>query len=153
MSTAVPFVDGMGVLLALGRADPRLSGVHICEDIPDRLLEKLPVLAISRAGGNSDSPKYHSGFFCHFQVWSAESTARPGDPNAAAFDLSRLVQRVFFDAHQNQTVALDGDGNPLGWIARWRESSGFQKLNDPDLPISVSRYVGVYDLLIRNPRP
>lgn len=151
MTAAVPFVDGIGVLLALGRAG--LPGVSVYEDIPERLLEHLPVLTISRAGGASDSPRYHSSFFVHMQVWSAATDDYPGDPHGAAFALSQQVARVFYAAQQGQTVALDADDNPLGWIARWRESSGFQKLDDPDLPLEVARYVAVYDLLIRNPRP
>jgi hypothetical protein len=151
MTSAVPFVDGMGVLLALGRAG--LSGVNVYEDTPERLLDHLPVLTISRAGGASDSPKFHSGFFVHMNVWSAATADYPNDPRGAAFALSRRVERCFWEAQRNQTVALDADDNQLGWIARWRESSGFQKFDDPDLPIGVSRYVAVYDLLIRNPRP
>lgn len=149
MTTTVPFVDGMAVLLAIGRAG--LPGVNVYEDIPDHLETYLPVLVISRAGGASDSPKYHSSFFVHMQVWSDASLDYPNDPHGAAFALSQKVARVFYQAQVDQTIALDEDDNPLGWIARWRESSGFAKLTDSDLPHS-GRYVGVYDLLIRNPR-
>lgn len=146
-----PFVDGIGVLLALGRADPRLTGVQLFEDIPDELSKYLPALTISRAGGASTAPRWHSSFFVHFQVWSGATAEYPNDPNKAAFELSQTVARVFYEAQENQTVALDGDDKPLGWLAQWRESSGFQKFTDPDLPY-VGRYIAVYDLLIRNPR-
>lgn len=149
MSAPTPaFVDGIGVLLALGRAG--LPGVNVDEDIPDRLSERLPMLAISRAGGASDAPIWVSGFFVHLQVWSDRTVEFP-DPHQAAYELSRKVAQLYYAAWRSQTVAYDDNDLPLGHIARWRESSGFQKFGDPDLP-HIGRYVAVYDLLIRNPR-
>lgn len=146
--TTPAFVDGIGVLLALGRE--ALPGLNIYETIPDRMAEKLPALTINRAGGASDAPVFHSSYLLHFQVWSGPTTDYP-DPHQAAFELSQRVARAYWWAQRNQTVAYDGNDQALGWIAKWRESSGFQRFADPDLP-HVGRYVAVYDLLIRNPR-
>lgn len=148
---ATPFVDGVGVLLALARADPSLTGVNVFEDIPDHLMNYLPALVISRAGGASTNPSFHSSFFVHMQVWSDATSEYPNDTFKAAFELSRKVEQLYYAAWRRQTVALDEDGKPLGWIAKWRESSGFQRFTDPDLP-HIGRYIGVYDLIIRNPR-
>ncbi|HEY9417882.1 MAG TPA: hypothetical protein VIQ30_24245 [Pseudonocardia sp.] len=143
--SAPAFVDGIGVLLALLRAELDPS-VHVYEDIPDYQDALLPMVTVSRAGGSSDRPVWVSDFFVHVNCWS---NAGP-DPFQSAFELSQVVARVLFWAKRNQTVAFDGS-TPLGHIAVWRESSGFQRFTDPDLP-HVGRYVAVYDLKIRNPR-
>lgn len=145
MTTAVPFVDGIAVLLTLARAG--LPGVNCYEDIPDHLADHLPAITITRAGGSSDRPEFMTDFFVHVNAWSDVGP----DPFRSAFDLSQSVARVLYAAQRNQTVAYDGPAQ-LGWIARWRESSGFQRFTDPDLP-HIGRYVAVYDLKIRNPRP
>lgn len=150
MSTPTPaFVDGIGVLLTIARS--QLSGVSVFEDIPDQLSEHLPALVISRAGGASEAPVWHSRFLVHLQVWSDRDATYPNDPFGAAYALSRRVSQLFYAAWRDQTVAYDASSQPIGWIARWRESSGFQKTTDPDLP-HLGRYVAVCDLLIRNPR-
>jgi hypothetical protein len=141
------FVDGVGVLLALSKAGLG-PDVHVYEDIPDHQTAVLPMITISRAGGSSPDPRFVSDFFVHINAWS---DAGP-DPFKSAYDLSQDTARALFWAWRNQTVAYDGLGNPLGHITKWRESSGFQRFTDPDLP-HVGRYVAVYDLKIRNPRP
>lgn len=147
---AVPFVDGIAVLLELVRQGLG-PDVHVYEDIPDRQHAVLPMVSISRAGGASDRPEWVSDFFTHVNCWSEVTPEFPDDPFQAAFELSQRTARVLFAAWRNQTVAYNS-GTPLGHIARWRESSGFQRFTDPDLP-HIGRYVGVYDLKIRNPRP
>jgi hypothetical protein len=149
---AVPFVDGINVVLTLLRQElPALRAgqpaAHVFEDIPDLQSRYLPMVAVRRTAGASDAPRFHSQFWCHVQVWSAAETgADPKDPFEAAWVLSQQVSRVFFEAWENQTTT------PAGHIVRWRESSGFSKFTDPDLP-HIGRYDAVVDLLIRNPRP
>lgn len=150
MAGAPAFVDGIGVLLKIVRDG--LSGINVYEEIPDHLFDHLPALVINRTGGASNTPTWTSGFFCHFQVWSRATDEYPNDPYQATYELSQKVARLLYQAWRDQTVARDGDGKALGWIASWRESSGFQRLTDADLPNDVGRYVAVYDLLIRNPR-
>lgn len=146
MGMAVPFVDGIAVLLALAKAGLG-PGVNVYEDIPDHLADHLPAVTISRAGGSSGRPEFASDFFVHVNAWSDVGP----DPFGSAFELSQDVARALYAAQRNQTVAYDGP-TALGHIAIWRESSGFQRLTDPDLP-HIGRYVAVYDLKIRNPQP
>lgn len=155
-SPTEPFVDGTGVLLSLGRAAIQAgdlpSDLNIFSKIPDHQDQYLPALIIKRTGGNSDRPEFSSTYFCNFQVWSDVTAEYPDDPFQAAFELSQKVARVYYRAWKDQTLAYDADDRVMGWIADWRESSGFQDFTDPDLP-HIGRYVGVYDLLIRNRRP
>lgn len=144
------FVDGIAVLLTLLR-EGLGPGVHVYEDIPDYQHALLPMVTVSRAGGSSGRPEGASDFFVHVNCWSEAGGDYPDDPFGATFELSQKTARVLYWAQRNQTVALDEDGKPLGHIAKWRESSGFQRFTDPDLP-HIGRYVGVYDLKIRNPR-
>ena len=152
----LPFVDGMSVLLAIGRqavADGDLpAGLSIFSKIQDNQADYLPTLVITRTGGSSDRPEFVSDFFCHFTVWSDRDVDYPNDPFGAAKALARKVATVYYRAWQQQTLALDADGHVLGWINQWRESSGFQDFTDPDLP-HIGRYEAVYDLKIRNRRP
>lgn len=141
------FVDGIAVLLALVKADLGV-GVHVYEDIPDHQTAVMPMVTISRAGGSSDRPMWVSDFFVHVNCWSETGP----DPFLSAYQLSQATAQALYWAWRNQTTAYDEDSNPLGHIAKWRESSGFQRFTDPDLP-HIGRYVGVYDLKIRNPRP
>lgn len=153
-----PFVDGISVLLSIGRAavlnGDLPSNLKIRSKTEDGLGEDLPQLVINRTGGASDRPEFVSDFFCHFQVWSDKDAGLgyPDDPFGAAKALSRKVATVYYRAWRTQTLALDPDGHVLGWINQWRESSGFQDFTDPDFP-HIGRYVAVYDLKIRNRRP
>lgn len=152
-----PFVDGISVLLALGRqavADGDLpADLNIRSKAEDGLGDAdFPLLIINRTGGASDRPEFLSDFFCHFQVWSDRDVDYPNDPFGAAKALARKVATVYYRAWQKQTLALDADDHVLGWINQWRESSGFQDFTDPDFPF-IGRYVAVYDLKIRNRRP
>jgi hypothetical protein len=149
--TRPAFVDGIAVLLTLLR-DGLGPGVNVYEDIPDYQHDLLPMVTVSRAGGSSDHPAFTSDFFVHVNCWSDVSDEFPDDSFQATYELSQRTARVLYWAWRNQTVALDENGRALGWIAKWRESSGFQRFTDPDLP-HIGRYVGVYDLKIRNPRP
>jgi hypothetical protein len=147
-----PFVDGLGVLQALARQDPDLDGVNIFTRNPDFQRDQLPYVLITRVGGDSPRPEFQSSYFIHIQTWSGATEQYP-DPAQAGFELSQTVARCFYRAKQEQRLAYDGDGHVMGWIAKWRESSGFQEIPDADLPLDVSRYYGVYDLIIRNRRP
>lgn len=155
MTQAVPFVDGMAVLLRLLRdglpvrraaIDPDLAAVTVGEDIPDHLTDHLPFVQVRRTTGASDRPRYFGQFWVSLQCWSDREPAVSWDPHKAAFELSQQVARTLFAAWEDQTVT------PNGWICAWRISQDFRKLTDPDLP-HIGRYIGVYDLLIRNPRP
>lgn len=146
------FVDGLGVLQALAQQAPELAGVKVFTRNPDYQQTQLPYLLITRVGGDSLRPEFQSSYFVHFQVWSDVTVKYPDDAFQAAFELSQDVARVYYRAWKKQILAYDSDDNIMGWIADWRESSGFQEIPDPDLP-NVGRYVGVYDLVIRNRRP
>ena len=150
------FVDGLGVLQALAKqaivAGKLPDDLKVFTKIPDHQMEYLPLLVINRAGGNSLRPEFRSDFFVHFDVWSDKTDEFPDDPFKAAYELSQKVARVYYRAWQEQTLAYDGGGHVMGWICDWRESSGFQDFTDPDVP-HIGRYVGVYDLVIRNRRP
>lgn len=148
---ADPFVDGIAVLLHLVRNGlpalrSGLTEVKVFEDVPDELSKYIPCVRIARTGGASTRPRFHSGFLTNIQVWSNAETGPGWDPDEAARMLSRQVATVLIEAQENQTVT------PFGWIAHWRESSGFRKLPDPGQPYA-GRYMATYDLLIRNPRP
>lgn len=136
--TAQSFVDGLGVVQYLLKAGLP-STVHVFTAIPDHLAELLPdgVVVIRRASGSSTQPQFHSAFTLSVQVWAGT--------DQAAFTLSRSVGTVLFNAWLRQTIS------PLGHIARWRESSGFQEFPDDSLE-GAGRYIAVLDLLIRNPR-
>lgn len=151
---AVPFVDGMAVLLRLLRdglppmrtaINPGLAAVTVLEDIPDHLSEHLPFVQVRRTTGASDQPRFYGQFWCSYQVWSDREPAVGWDPHKAAYELSQQVARTLFYAWENQTTT------PFGHIAKFRISQDFRKLTDPELP-HVGRYIAVYDLLIRNPR-
>lgn len=148
---ATPFVDGIGVQLWLMRntlADLRaelgLREVAVLSQLPDPLGPLVPVIKLQRTGGASDSPRFYTQFWMNYQVWSDEEPSMGWDARQAAFELANQVSRVLFLAKENQIVT------PHGSIAQWRESSGFRKFDDPELP-QVSRQVATYDLLIRNP--
>jgi hypothetical protein len=156
MTRVAPFVDGIAVLLGILRQglpplrEPLgLTEARVFEDLPDDLSKYLPVVKIQRTGGASDAPRFHSQFWCSVNVWSAEEPAdadsgRPAwDKHQAALELSNHVSRCLYLAWENQTWVAGGA------INKWRESTGFRKFDDPELP-HVSRYVAVYDLLIRN---
>ena len=156
---AVPFVDGVAVLLQLLRSglppmrsaiNAGLAPVTVLEDIPDHLSEHLPFVQVRRTTGASDQPRFYGQFWCSYQVWSDREPAMSWDPHKAAFELSQQVARTLFYAWENQTVAMNG-ATRLGHIAKFRISQDFRKLTDPELP-HFGRYVAVYDLLIRNPR-
>ena len=151
---AIPFVDGMAVLLELLRdglppmrtaIDPDLAEVTVAEDIPDHLSQHLPFVQVRRTTGASDAPRFYGQFWCSLQCWSDREPAMGWDPHKAAFELSQQVARVLFYAWESQTTT------EYGHIARFRISQDFRKLSDSELP-HIGRYVGVYDLLIRNPR-
>jgi hypothetical protein len=151
---AALFVDGIAVLLHLLRTGlppmrDDLSEVYVCEDVPERLAEKLPVVRIARTGGASDNPRFVSQFWCNVQVWSDREALSPTetwDPHKAAYELSQQVAQVLYRAWDEQVLT------PYGSINKWRESTGFRKFTDPGLP-HYGRYVATYDLMIRNPRP
>lgn len=151
-----PFVKGLQVLTAIALAAKAAgelpADLNVFTKLQDGMDENLPALILERVGGSSDRPEFVSDFFCHFQVWSDRTTEFPDDAFQAAFELSQKVAKVFYEAKLKQTVALDSDGHALGWICKWRESSGFQDATDLDLP-HIGRYVAVYDLKIRNRRP
>jgi hypothetical protein len=137
-----PFVDGIAVVLHLLRTElpplrPDLPEVNVYEDIPDRLSEHLPAVVVRRTRGDSPAPRFFSDFWMHVQVWDATFEQ--------AFDLSQLVAQVIYAAWEDQTLT------PYGHISKWRESQGFRKFPDPDLP-HIGRYDAVYDLRIRNIR-
>jgi hypothetical protein len=147
-----PFVDGIGVLLWLLRnplADIRtelgLTPVRVFEDLPDRLSDYVPVVKVQRTGGASDAPLFYSQFWCSVNVWSGPEVSKNWDAHQAAFELANQVARTLYFAQRNQTLT------PSGSISKWRESTGFRKFDDPELP-HISRQVATYDLLIRNPR-
>lgn len=151
-----PFVDGLGVLTALARqavANGDLpADLKVFTKNVDHQTDFFPYLVISRVGGGDRSkPEFQSQFFVHMQVWCGQTDEQP-DPYKAAYDLSLAVARVYYAAYKQQTLAYDGDGHVIGWICKWRESTGFYDKSDPDVPHAAS-YYGVYDLLIRNRRP
>lgn len=131
-----PFVDGIAVQLHLLRTGLG-DGVNVYTEIPDGLSKLLPAVVIRRTGGNSDRPEFTSQFWTHYQVWHTT--------DELAYELARTVGRLIYAAKVNQTVT------PYGWIAGWRESSGFQQFRDPGLPDN-GRYDATLDLIIRNPR-
>lgn len=144
-----PFVDGMAVLLHLLRTGlppmrTGLSAVTVFEDMPDGASEYMPLVRIARTGGSSDRPRFHAGFLVNVQVWSDREAGPGWDPHQAAYQLSQQVATVLFTARESQV------STPYGSIAKWRESSGFRKFTDPELPF-IGRYVATYDLLVRNP--
>jgi hypothetical protein len=148
----VPFVDGIAVQLWLMRnplAELReslgLSEVKAFEDLPDELANYVPVVKLSRTGGAADNPRFTSQYWMSYNVWSAAEESKGWDPHRAAFELARQVARVLYEAWENQTVT------PYGCINKWRESTGFRKFDDAELP-HISRQVAVYDLMIKNPR-
>jgi hypothetical protein len=148
----VPFVDGIGFLLELFRTELPLirepldlAPATVTEDIPDHLADHLPMVQLRRTGGASDRPRFYTQFWTPIQVWSDKEVAAGWDPHKAAFELGEQVARVLFLAWENQTH------NEYGSITKWRESTGFRKFTDPELP-HIGRYVATYDLLIRNPR-
>lgn len=146
-----PFVDGIAVLLHLLRdglppVRDGLATATVVEDVPDLLADHLPLVRVARTGGASTSPRFHSGFLVNIQVWSDSEAGPSWDPHRAAFELSQQVATVLVEAQESQTVT------PYGSITRWRESSGFRKFTDPGLPFA-GRYIGTFDLLIRNLRP
>lgn len=152
---AVPFVDGMAVLLHLVRTrvpaartaiNPALAVVTVGEDIPDHLSTHLPFVQVRRTTGASDAPRFYGQFWCSLQCWSGGEPVMSWDPHKAAFELSNQVARALFTAWEDQVTT------PYGHIAKWRISQDFRKLSDPELP-HLGRYVAVYDLLVRNPRP
>ena len=151
-ATVPTFVDGLAVLQKLAEQAPELDGVKVFTRNPDYQQAQLPYLLITRVGGDSLRPEFQSSYFVHFQVWSDKTAQYPDDAFQAAFELSQAVARVYYRAWKQQVLALDNDGHVIGWICDWRESSGFQEIPDPDLP-QVGRYIGVYDLVIRNRRP
>lgn len=152
MTRAVPFVDGVAVILHLLREGlpPLRTGqpeAKVFETLADPLAPLLPVVVIQRTAGASDKPRFHSRFWMHWQCWSgAETGSDPKDPFEAAFILSQQICRVLFEAQENQTTT------PYGHVTRFRESSGGTRFTDPDLP-HIGRYDGVIELMIRNPRP
>lgn len=151
ISRATPFVDGIAVvthLLRTGLPPLRdgLTEVKVFEDMPDYMADKLPMVQFHRTGGASVRPRFYDQFWLPFQVWSDAEPGPGWDPNRAAWELGRQVSTVLFVAWEQQLVT------PYGCINHWRESQGFRKLTDPELPNS-GRYVATYDLRIRNPRP
>lgn len=149
---ATPFVDGIGVLLWLMRnplaqlrAGMSLTEAKVFEDLPDDLSKYLPVVKIQRTGGASDAPRFTTQFWCSVNVWSGPEPSRNWDARKAAFELGNQVATVLIEAWENQTQT------PYGAINKWRESTGFRKFDDQELP-HISRQVAVYDLMIRNPR-
>lgn len=128
------------------------SDLNVFTKMVDQQDQYLPCLVINRTGGQSLRPEFQSDYFVNFQVWSDRTDEFPDDPFQAAYNLSLRVARALYAAYRNQTLALDADDHVIGWIADWRESSGFQDFTDPDLP-HIGRYVAVYDLKIRNRRP
>lgn len=153
---ATPFVDGIAVLLWLLRnglpahREPLgLTEAEVLEDLPDDLSKHIPMVKVQRTGGASDAPRFYTQFWCSINVWSDAEPAsgdRPlWDARKAAFELANQTARVLFEAHENQTMT------PYGSLCKWRESTGFRKFDDPELP-HISRQVSTYDLLVRNPR-
>ena len=151
------FVDGMAVQIRLmeqaKQAGDLPADLHVFTKTQDDQSKYLPALVMVRSGGASLRPEFQSDYFMRYLVWSGVTTEFPNDPYKAAEQLSLKVARALYAAKKNQTVALDVDGHALGWIADWRESSGFQDFSDASLPNNVGRYLGVYDLKIRNRRP
>ena len=142
------FVDGVGVVVYLLRTqlpDYRagLAEAKVFEAMPERLAENLPAVQVSRTGGASDFPRFHSQFWLPISCWSNADGAM--DQHQAAFELGNQVARILYLAWERQVVT------PYGSITKWRESTGFHRFDDPNLPFA-GRYVAVYDLLIRNPR-
>jgi hypothetical protein len=142
------FVDGVEVVLWLLREQlpdhrPGLSEVNVFEDMPERLADYLPAVQVSRTGGATDHPRFYGQFWLPIQVWSNAEGA--WDQYKAAFELSNQVARILYLAWEQQVVT------PYGSVNKWRESTGFHKVGDPNLPFA-GRYVATYDLLIRNPR-
>jgi len=147
-----PFVDGIAVQLWLMRntlADLReslgLTSVNVYEDLPDELGQFVPVVKLQRTGGAADKPRFTSQYWMAYSVWSGAELSQDWDPHQAAFELARQVSKVLYEAWENQTVT------PYGSINKWRESTGFRKFDDAELP-HISRQVAVYDLMIKNPR-
>lgn len=156
MTRVAPFVDGVGVMLELLRTglpplrEPLgLTEVKVFEDLPDDLATLLPVVKIQRTGGASRKPRFTSGFWLPVNLWSDaepadDASGRPAwDARQAAYQLAQQVSTVIFEAWENQTMTQ------FGCINKWRESTGFRKFDDSELP-HISRQTAVYDLMIRN---
>ena len=148
----VPFVDGIAVQLWLMRntlADLReelgLTPANAYEDLPDELAKVLPLVKLQRTGGASDNPRFVSQYWMSYSVWSDAETGVGWDARKATFELANQVARVLYEAWETQLVT------PYGSINKWRESTGFRKFDDPELP-HISRQVATYDLMIKNPR-
>jgi len=148
----VPFVDGIAVQLWLMRntlADIReelgLTPANAYEDLPDELAKTLPLVKLQRTGGASDNPRFVSQYWMNYSVWSDAEPAVGWDARKAAFELANQVARVLYEAWETQLVT------PFGSINKWRESTGFRKFDDSELP-HISRQVATYDLMIKNPR-
>jgi hypothetical protein len=135
-------VDPMDVLLPLLRSG--LPGtVHVFSRVPDQVPEYLPLVVIRRTGGSSDAPTFLDVPWINVQCWAAAA----GDLDAArnAHNLADDVRRVLWEAWANQTVT------DAGWIARVRESSAPEEINDPDVPM-FGRYQATYEIWIRKAR-
>jgi hypothetical protein len=156
VTRVAPFVDGVGVMLWLLenglpplREPLGLTTANVFEDLPDELATVLPLVKIQRTGGASDRPRFHSQFWLPVNVWSDaedadDDSGRPAwDARQAAYELAKQVSTVIYEAWENQTVT------PFGCINKWRESTGFRKSDDAELP-HISRQIAVYDLRIRN---
>lgn len=148
---ATPFVDGIAVQLWLLRntlADMReelgLREVKVFSDLPDALAQYVPVIKIQRTGGASDQPRFKTQFWMNYQVWSDAEPGTDWDARQSAFELANQVARVLYLAWEQQIVT------PYGCLSKWRESTGFRKFDDPELP-HISRQVATYDLMVRNP--
>jgi len=148
---ATPFVDGIGVQLWILRntlSNLReglgLRPVQVFSDLPDELAKYVPVIKIQRTGGASDNPRFTTQFWMNYQVWCDAEPSTGWDARQAAFELANQVSRTMYVAWESQIVT------PHGAITKWRESTGFRKFDDPELP-HISRQVATYDLLIRNP--
>ena len=146
------FVDGVGALVHLLRTGlpsyrTGRMPVQVFTDLPDEMASLLPVVHLHRTGGATDHPRFFGEFWVPIQCWAIEDTVSDPvwDPRQAAFELSNQVARILYLAWEQQTVT------PYGSIVRWRESSGFRKQDDPNLP-HASRFVATYDIWIRNPR-
>lgn len=142
------FVDGVGVVLHLLRTElpayrAGVATANVFEAMPERLAENLPAVQVSRTGGATDHPRFYGEFWLPIQCWSNADGAL--DQHQAAFELSNQVARILYLAWEWQTVT------PYGSILKWRESTGFHRFDDPNLP-HAGRYIATYDLLIRNPR-
>lgn len=137
-------VDYLDVLLDLLRSELDPS-VTVMTRIPDHITDYLPLVVMTRVGGDSPAPEFYDSPWMHVQCW----TAPPADPNTepdafrAASDLADQVRGIFWTAQRTQQVITG-----KGWIGAVRESSAPQEIGDIDRP-QLGRYVATYEIRVR----